>query len=475
MAQSTHERPDSTPPSPISFGAWLHDPLNRLGVRGAFARDCLLAVIAALASVALLQGMLVTMGQAEEVTLSSGGTAALAALMVAQGLVLCVRRVNVLACLLVVSLAQLVISALMPSDVSFLTPAPLIAAYTCGVRLPVPRLLWIIGAVVTVQSVGIVFATAAQASPAAQPWASPATLSLVDDSVMVGSGPILSLAFSYVVAALTGTYVAMRRRYTELVRVNAEEAVRAQRERAEGAVRAERSRMARELHDIAAHHLSGMVVQAAAAERLIGRDEEAAREATSWVRSQGKETLDGLRLVVGALREPGERPLPSGDSLGHDGEPGTGGTPIPDLTAIDRLLETERALGATIEFEREGRSYPLSPIAGVTFYRVTQEALANAREHAAGAAVRVALRFAESEVVLEVENQPGRDLALEHAESAGTPRGLGLVGMHERAQLVGAVLRAGRTAAGGWNVTLTLPVSREVSGGRSSDAETGSA
>lgn len=469
------ERPDTPHPRPVSFGVWLNDRLNRLGVRGPFARDCLLAVLAALVSVALLLGMLVSLARAEGVTFSTGTVASLIVLLVAQSLALCVRRVNVLGCLVAVSLAQLAISTLVPSEVSFLSPPPLIAAYTCGVRLAIPRLLWIIGAVVTVQGVWIVYATAAQANPAAQPWTAPGTLALVDESLMVGSGPIISLAVSYVVAALTGTYVAMRRRYTKLERLRARDAVRAQQERAESAIRAERSRMARELHDIAAHHLSGMVVQAAAAERLIGRDEDAAREATGWIRTQGKETLDGLRLVVGALREPGESAHATGASLRHEGEPGADGAPVPGLATIDRLLESERGFGTSIDFERTGQRYPLPPVADVTFYRVTQEALSNAREHAAGAEVRIALRYSASEVVLEVENQPGRDLALERADADDAPRGLGLVGMRERAQLIGAVLRAGRTTAGGWNVTLTLPVTREVSGSAATDAAAGGA
>ncbi|MBC8091826.1 MAG: hypothetical protein H7Y15_07800, partial [Pseudonocardia sp.] len=230
----------------------------------------------------------------------------------------------------------------------------------------------------------------------------------------------------------------------------------AQQARTDAAIRAERSRMARELHDIAAHHLSGMVVQAAVVERLIDRDPPAAKEAAAWVRGQGKETLHNLRLAVGALREP-----EPGEDGGWDVS-GTGGAPVPGLADLDRLVGAARDLGTPVEIVREGRWRELPPIADVTFYRVAQEALSNAREHATGAPVRLALRRGESEVSIEVVNQAGpADRGGVDARPDGR-RGFGLIGMGERAHMLGARFDCGPTAAGGWRVAMTLPLDRET-------------
>src|SRR5690606_33232766 len=116
----------------------------------------------------------------------------------------------------------------------------------------------------------------------------------------------------------------------------AAEAVQVQRARAEAAVVAERNMIARELHDVAAHHLSGMVIQAAAVERLIGRDAEAARAGAAWIRAQGKATLENLRQVVGLLRDT--------DTDGN--------APVPGVSALPALVEEARRLGSEVAFER---------------------------------------------------------------------------------------------------------------------------
>src|SRR5690606_22416313 len=145
------------------------------------------------------------------------------------------------------------------------------------------------------------------------------------------------------------------------------------------------------------------------------------------------ETLDSLRLVVGALRDPGEGPA-------GDGPPDSG-APVPGAAALDRLVRTERELGADVELVREGDPYDLPPIADVTVYRVAREALSNARDHAPGAPVRILLRYGASRVALRVDNGPGRGRG--GGPQSDAPRGMGLIGMAERAQLVGAELEAG--------------------------------
>ncbi|MFC3996019.1 sensor histidine kinase [Nocardiopsis sediminis] len=443
--------------------------LNRVGLRSVLARDCLLAVL-----VALLTGVLVWTVTGflagEGYRLSPAATTVFAVLMFAQPLMLCVRRRYPALCLVAVGVAHLGITAVLPPNVNAPAPAAFIAAYTCGALLA-PRLLTgVLASLVALHGVAGPLVAGTLSGPAGE--AATGRPAGPMEYTVLASGLLLMSLILYVGAALTGSYAATRRRYAELVRVRAGEAIQQHRERAEGAIRAERARMARELHDIAAHHLSGMVVQLGAAERLIGRDDQAAREAVSWVRSQGRETLDSLRLVVGALRDPGEDRPASGDGLAHSGAPGARGAPVPGAAALERLVAAERALGGSIDLVREGAAYDLPPVADVTVYRVAQEALSNAREHAPGAPVRVALHYRESRVVLEVGNDAGTGRPKENTKPPGVPRGLGLVGMKERAQLVGAGLAAGPDAGGGWRVRLDLPVTRETAArDRSTDQE----
>jgi signal transduction histidine kinase len=456
----------------------LDEWLDRLGLRSDPARDGLLAVAVALVSIVLLWTVVGLTADAEGIRLTPAVVAAFTAVVGAQSLLLWMRRRAPVLCLVAVALAQVLIVAMLPAHATVQGLAPFIAAYTCGTLLSARALAWTTAGVVVGHGVVGGLATGSLFDPAVLSEDAPATLPAGPaGTVVLFGGLLVSALVVYGSSALVGASVATRRRYIDLVRVRAAEAVERQRERAEGAVMAERARMARELHDIAAHHLSGMVVQAGAAERLIGRDDRAAREATAWVRAQGRETLHSLRQVVGALREPGEEPAPTGDGLAHTGDPGSRGAPVPGAAALDRLVRTERDLGATVELVREGGAYDLPPVADVTVYRVAREALSNAREHAPGAPVRVVLDYEETRVVLRVENGPGAgDGDGSGAADGGAtraPRGLGLLGMRERAQLVRAELTAGPTGGGGWLVRLDLPVGHEVAVGRGHDTSEG--
>ncbi len=428
----------AVPASPFAGAADLADTLlDRVGLRGETARDSALAVVVAAASVGLLGLVAYLLERLEGEALPLGTTASLAAAVAVQSLLLAVRRRFPEFCLLAGTAIQVLVMALLPLEVGFQGLALFVAAYTCGTRLPTLRLTAV--TVVAVALYGLV------GGPAQGMLAPPVDLvPLPEGTLMAWLGLLVSAVPTFVLPALVGVYTGTRRRYTELLRLRAAEEIRAQRERAEAAVRSERTRMARELHDIAAHHLSGMVVQAGAAERLVGRDDGAAREAMAWVRSQGKETLASLRSVVGALRDPGD-----------DGRTarGDGGAPVPGLSALDRLVGTERDLGTAIEVVREGEAYPLAPIADVTAYRLVQEALSNARDHAAGARVRVLLRYGPERFALEVANGPGGSRTTEREH-----RGLGVLGMRERAQVVGADLEVGPTGEGGWRVRWEMPM-----------------
>ena len=137
-----------------------------------------------------------------------------------------------------------------------------------------------------------------------------------------------------------------------LLAERAADAISAQQASVQAALVAERTRMARELHDVAAHHLSGMVVQAAAVERLVERDPAAAKAGAAWIRTQGRKTLDNLRLTVGVLRE---TPDPTG------GEASAERTPTPGLVELDDLVRTAREIGMSVDLVYRGRATSCLP------------------------------------------------------------------------------------------------------------------
>lgn len=413
--------------------------LTALGLSTAFRRDAALALLVAAATGAVVVAvLLVDPALARAEGLAPSHVVVVLVVLLAQALLLAGRRVRPLVCLWSVAVLQLVLVAAVPGGGTVRGAAPFVVAYTCGALLAARPLVRAVLGVVLLE-------TAAVAVVTLVPGLAPVGAS----GVWPVLGQLLGSVVTYAVGAVVGAYVATHRKYVDLLRIRAAEAVGAQRERTAAAIRAERSRMARELHDIAAHHLAGMVVQSAVVERLIDRDPRAAKEAAAWVRGQGKKTLRDLRLAVGALREPGG---------GADGAPDDG-APVPGLAALDRLVATARDLGTPVQLVREGRPRELAPIADITFHRIAQEALANAGEHACGAPVRVLLRYGETDVGLEVVNAAAPGRAGPALRAAGH-RGFGLIGMGERAQMLGARFDAGPTAAGGWRVAVALPLDR---------------
>ena len=419
---------------------------DRLGLRGDTRRDLALGVLVGAVSVAVLWGSLPVLGSVEGVVLARGTIVCTGLVLLAQSLALGLRRQNPVLSLVGVAALQVLLAALLPAGFDFHGPALFIAAYTCGTMMPLPRLAAVLVGCALVYGMAEGLLTGSLA-----PAAGPSLVVEPGEPPSWVTAPIMAVS-AFLIAGLVGMYMGTRRRYVALARLRDAEGLRAQKERAQAAIRAERTRMARELHDIAAHHLSGMVVQAGAAERLIGRDDEAARQAMGWVRTQGKETLTGLRAVVGALRDPDEgEARPGREADARD-------APVPGLAAVERLVSTERELGTRLRLVREGAPYELPPIADVTAYRTVQEALTNTRDHAAGAQVCVRLWYRPQRFTLEVENEAGgfRDTDRRH-------RGLGVLGMRERADVVGARLDAGPTDGGGWRVRWEIPVEREES------------
>ncbi|MGW1448959.1 sensor histidine kinase [Micromonospora sp. NPDC002411] len=415
-----------TEPGTPRLTRWLDGRLTRLGVTGVFARDCLLAAVLTVLTFVLLGALFWFAAPEDGVSFDPTRAWLIIAICCAQAMLLCLRRVRPLLCLALVVGLQLPINGLSLPEVTIRGLAPFVVAYTVGSVLPVRRALLAVGVAVLAESVGAAV--------------------VVTPDLLTGVAYVSASALTYASATFVGGYVATYRRYVELVRLRADEAIREQQAKVQAAIGAERSRMARELHDVAAHHLSGVVVQAAAVERLIDRDPAAAKAGVAWIRSQGKETLDNLRLVVGVLRG---RP-------GH--EDGDGAAPVPGLDTLDELVDTAGGLSGPVELVREGQPHAVSPIADVALYRIAQESLSNARQHAPEAPVRVALRFLPRSVTLEVVNEP----ATPRSGPSTRTGGVGLVGMRERAQLIGASFAAGPTPAGGWSVTTTLPTNGPV-------------
>ncbi|MBO9568180.1 MAG: two-component sensor histidine kinase [Cellulomonas iranensis] len=400
--------------------------LDRCGVRGPVARDALLAatctVVAVLLSVASV-GLL-----PDELAVSPARRLALLLLIAAQSAALVLRRVRLAACVALVVATQVALVAVAP-DLSVRSFAPFVAAATVGTLLPAARALRL----------------AAGAGVAEAALATVAVLVRGGTALDVATHVSTSLAV-WLASALVGVYVATRRAHLVLLRERAEQAERDRDTRVHAAVAAERARLARELHDVAAHHLSGMVVQAAAVERLVDRDPDAAREGARWLRDQGRATLDNLRQVVGLLR-------------GDDAPDGT--APLPGLAALPDLVAQARDLGDDVELVVAGDAAPLAPLGDVSLYRIAQQAVTNARQHAPGARVRVRVEHAPGAVVVDVTNGPAsRGVRGTRGEHGGA----GLAVMRERAALVGGTLDAGPTPDGGWRVHARVPVEADAHG-----------
>ena len=201
----------------------------------------------------------------------------------------------------------------------------------------------------------------------------------------------------------------------------------------------ERARIARELHDVIAHSVSVMVIQAGVARLVMGVDREQAESSLRAAERVGRDALAEIRRLLGVL-----------DTADDPG----GLAPQPGLTDVPALLARARAAGITTELHVEGLPVAVSPALDLCAYRILQEALTNVLKHADAGCADVAVRWASDAVELEVSDD-GRG---ERATSVGAG-GHGLTGMRERARLHGGTLHVGPGARGGYLVRARLPFS----------------
>lgn len=238
-------------------------------------------------------------------------------------------------------------------------------------------------------------------------------------------------------AALRGRAVA-RSRLVEQEELTTEE-------RARRTLLEERNRIARELHDVVAHHMSVISIQAQVAPHLVENPSEELKENLAGIRENAVEALTELRQVLGVLRS--EDPL--SETVRH--------APQPTLDRLDDLFGNVRGAGLTVTRHTSGDPLPLPPGVELSAFRIVQEALSNAIRHAPGADVRVAIGYRPAGVTVRITNTaPDRPAPL--APDAGH----GLLGMRERTAMLGGELATGPTPDGGWEVTAILPVQPPV-------------
>ena len=257
-------------------------------------------------------------------------------------------------------------------------------------------------------------------------------------------GPNATMWPELLAAGAVGASVAARRQWLGAESDRAARAEQAREEETRRRVDAERMRIARELHDVVAHSMAMINVQATAASMQLAADPASAAEAIQAIRRASKSGLRELRTILEVLRQV------------DSGSPAT-----PDLRAIAALVEATSAAGTPTTLELAEPSVPLPPPVGLAVYRIVQESLTNVVRHAGRVAATVGMRQDGGYMYVDVVNEGG---AVSAAFSDGT--GTGLTGMRERAAALGGTLDAGPRPGGGFAVHARLPVTAALQPGQ---------
>ncbi|GCD94886.1 sensor histidine kinase [Embleya hyalina] len=249
------------------------------------------------------------------------------------------------------------------------------------------------------------------------------------------TGPSSGLAVIAVAAWILGSWIRLRQDHAEELR--AQVAVQA--------VQAERLRIARELHDMVAHNIGAIAIQAGAARRVIETQPTGARDALGVIEATSRETLTGLRHLLGALRE------------ADDGAVGPApGAPVAGLADLDRLVAGTAEAGVRVEIRRMGRPRPLAAEIESSAFRIIQESVTNVVRHAGADHCRVSVDYGVAELALEIVDDGcggGGDRA------PGLPgSGYGIAGMRERVALLHGWFSSGPRPEGGFRVAAGLPI-----------------
>jgi signal transduction histidine kinase len=254
------------------------------------------------------------------------------------------------------------------------------------------------------------------------------------------AGVVIPELAVFAIAWVVGDNLRTRRAYLAELEARAARLEREREEKADRAVADERARIARELHDVIAHNVSVMVVQAAAGEDVFDEDPGKARESLAAVASTGRAALTELRRLLGVIRA-------------EDDRAETAYAPQPGIEGIDELIGQVRETGLPVALSVLGEARPLPEGVGLCAYRIVQEALTNTLKHADATSAQVHLRYVADALELQVLDD-GRGSGAVNGETDGQ----GLIGMRERVALFGGSLTAGPRVGRGYEVRARLPL-----------------
>lgn len=253
------------------------------------------------------------------------------------------------------------------------------------------------------------------------------------------------LTVIYALSWVIGDRLRTRRAYYAELEERAARLHREREAQSKAAVAAERARIARELHDVVAHNVSVMVVQADGAAYVLDGAPDQAKQALTTISTTGRQALAEMRRLLGLLR--------AGDDAGGEY------VPQPGVDQLADLIDQVRGAGLPVRFEVAGQARPLSSGVELTAYRIVQEALTNVRKHGGdGASASVLLGFGDAALDLLIEDD-GRGARQElYAQGGRDGLGQGLIGMRERIGMVGGTLTAGPRPGGGFRISAVLPL-----------------
>jgi signal transduction histidine kinase len=255
-------------------------------------------------------------------------------------------------------------------------------------------------------------------------------------AIVFVSGQVDFGSFFFSAALAVISWLIGRNNRARVLRLAAAE--REQEQRTRLALSDERARIAREFHDVVAHSVGVMVVQAEGARRMLERDPERAREALDSIEQTGRTALEDMRRSLGVLRR-------------DDVDPAL--QPQPGIDDVGDLLEQAREAGLAVEYAVEGEPRTLPQGVDLSAYRIVQEALTNTIKHAGSVPTRITVSYAERELTLEVSDSgPGP------SANGGGGSGQGLIGMRERVELHGGKLVTGPGPDGGFIVRASFPL-----------------